>query len=322
MRLAWFPALAIVALLAFAQNSYPQGNQCRTSPVGTSSPNCASEAFVTNSAGSGNVQSIGGQKGVVGLDSSLEAKTGNAIGIKAPVSIANGGTGGTTLPTARSSLGVPGSTFQTLTAGSYTLSSADSGKTIFADASGGGVTVTLPAANLFGVGQVTMKKVDQSSNLVQFSGTFEESQTSMPLSLEGDVATMASDGTNWKLIMPGLATLRHNPFVAEHTITIPSYQIDRTYNGYVMIVDAATAGAPVLMVLPAITSAAFSHQTFTVVITKFDSGSNNVTVVPFEAGTLHWSSSTYILSHQYQSAIFWTDGARWLILSQSCEAGC
>lgn len=308
-------------LLCLAAPAAAQGPQCRTSPAGTSSPNCASEAFVTNSLGGGVVTSIGGQKGAVNLDSSLEAKTGNAIGIKAPVSIANGGTGGTTAAVARTNLGIAGATFQTITA-SATLSSADSGKVIFADATSGAINVALPACNLFGIGQVTMKKIDLTSNLVQFTGTFEESQTSMPLSLEGDVATMGCDGTNWKLIMPGLATLRHNPFVAEHTITVPSYQIDRTYNGYVMIVDAATAGGPVLMVLPSITQAGFSHQTFTVVITKFDSGSNNISVVPFESGTLHWSSSVYTLSHQYQSAIFWTDGARWLILSQSCEAGC
>lgn len=316
----FFPLLLLACLLPLWASA--QGPQCRTSPPGTSSPNCASEKFVTDSVGGGVVSSIGGQKGVVALDSSLEAKPGNAIGIKAPVSVANGGTGGTTPAAARTNLGITGSTFQTLTAGSYTFSSADSGKVIFADATSGGITVTLPAANLFGVGQVTMKKVDLTSNIVQFTGTFEESQTSMPLSLEGDVATMASDGTNWKLITPGLATLRHNPFVAEHTITTTSYQIDRTYNGYVMIVDAATAGGPVLMVLPPITQAAFSHQTFTVVVNKFDSGANNVTVVPFESGTLHWSSSTYVMTHQYESVIFWTDGSRWLILSRICEAGC
>lgn len=312
----------LLALLCLAAPAAAQGPQCRTSPPGTSSPNCASEKFVTDSVGSGVVSSVIGQKGAVGSDGSLEAKPGNAIGIKAPVSIANGGTGGTTAAAARTNLGIAGATFQTITAGSYTLSSADAGKIIFADATSGGIGVTLPAPNLFGVGQVTMKKVDLTSNIVQFFGTFEESQTSMPLSLEGDVATMASDGTVWKLISPGLATLRHNPFVAEHTITIPSYQIDRTYNGYVMIVDALTAGGPVLMVLPPITQAAFSHQTFTVVVNKFDSSANNVTVVPFEAGTLHWSSSTYVMTHQYESVIFWTDGSRWLVLSRICEAGC
>lgn len=41
--------LLLFFVLAFTGSALAQGNQCRTSPVGASTPNCASEAFVTKS---------------------------------------------------------------------------------------------------------------------------------------------------------------------------------------------------------------------------------------------------------------------------------
>jgi hypothetical protein len=317
-RLAFYLGLALLALgliLVRPGDLYSQGPQCRTAPVGTKSTNCASETFVSNSLAGAGVTSVGGLAGAIAIDATLAVKPGNTIALTVPVPIASGGTNATTAAAARASLQTANSVFLTITGPTtYSVTSADLGKVIFANATAGQVTVNLPAPASFGIGQLTLKKIDATSNLVQFTGTLEQGQSNLPLSLEGDAATIASDGSVWKLISPGLATLRHNPFVAEHTITTPTYNIDKTYNGYVMIVDAATAGAPVLMVLPSLSLAAFNHQTFTVVVYKFDSGANKVSIIPNAGEPLNWSSATVDLTAQYQSAALWTDGARWIVL--------
>lgn len=44
-------AASLLLSVAFVGAAHAQGYQCRTAPVGASSPNCASEAFVTDSQG-------------------------------------------------------------------------------------------------------------------------------------------------------------------------------------------------------------------------------------------------------------------------------
>lgn len=59
--------LSLFFLLAFGGSALAQGNQCRTAPVGASTPNCASEAFVTESvAAGGTVTSVGSGIGLTG----------------------------------------------------------------------------------------------------------------------------------------------------------------------------------------------------------------------------------------------------------------
>lgn len=66
MKKIW---VSLFFVLAFGGSAHAQGNQCRTAPVGASTPNCASEAFVTESIGSipSGVGSLNGQTGAVTL---------------------------------------------------------------------------------------------------------------------------------------------------------------------------------------------------------------------------------------------------------------
>jgi hypothetical protein len=217
--------------------------------------------------------------------------------------------------------------------------------TVLIDATNGPVNLVLAAPPSAGQGLIAFKKIDLTSNLVALvpatlvpatsstpaSGTFEDGMISIPLSLEGDAATMESDGNaNWWLLSPGLATLRHNPFVAEHTIISTGYQMQPSYNGYIMLVDTSVNNAPIMIALPPISAAqalamdmpraAFSHQTFTALVTKFDSTSNVVSVVSepgevIEGGT-QLSSGSYLinLTAFHETYLFWSDGARWIAL--------
>lgn len=56
--------IAALFVLSFLGVAHAQGPQCRTSPVGTSTPSCASEAFVTESMAAG-VISFNGRTGAV-----------------------------------------------------------------------------------------------------------------------------------------------------------------------------------------------------------------------------------------------------------------
>lgn len=217
----------------------------------------------------------------------------------------------------------------------YSLSSSDFGECLSVDATAGPVVIDVPAAPTLGAGSLNVKKIDVTSNLVSFSGgPFEagENLASLPLSLEQDAGTLASDGSGWTLRTPGLATLRHNPWVAEHTITATMYSIDPTYNGYIMLVDTCSAGASVYMQLPAIASAAFHHQTYSVKVHRIDSCAEPSLVVSVVAN----STSDYIADNHtssangtacgspgglckidetqnYQDLFLWTDGARWIV---------
>lgn len=211
----------------------------------------------------------------------------------------------------------------------YAVTPANLGNVIYVDATAGPINLTLPDPSAFGVGLLGVKKIDLTSNLVQLlpaSGTFEDGMPSIPLSLECDGLIMASDGMTWRILAPGLSAVRHSMIPAEHDITVPSYNISPTYDGYLMLCDTAAAGGSIMMVLPWMAQAAFHHQCFSVDVMHFDSAStsNIVSVVSQSGeaivfpgaiwlGTPGASSMKLDLPTNLQCRTFWTDGARWTI---------
>lgn len=74
-------AAAIVLWCALVTGAHAQGQQCRTSPVGASTSNCASEAFVTQSA-AGGVTSIDSTTGAFTIGGLL-SRIGNLLQVLA-----------------------------------------------------------------------------------------------------------------------------------------------------------------------------------------------------------------------------------------------
>ena len=67
------------------------------------------------------------------------------------------------------------------------------------DASGGAVTITLPAASSCWGRIYTIKKTDSSANFVTIAGTID-GDTNFVLEVEDEVAEVISDGSNWYII--------------------------------------------------------------------------------------------------------------------------
>ena len=82
---------------------------------------------------------------------------------------------------------------QTVTA-AYTMVATDS--LVLASASGGAVTVTLPAAQVMAGKAVTVKKTDSSGNAVTVGGTVD-GVSNPTLASQYKAMTVRSDGTTW-----------------------------------------------------------------------------------------------------------------------------
>ena len=93
MKKIW---VSLFFALAFTGSALAQGNQCRTSPVGASTPNCASEAFVTESVAA----APGGTVTSVGLTNTYGLNVSGS-----PVTSAGNISAGVTLSTSSNSLG-------------------------------------------------------------------------------------------------------------------------------------------------------------------------------------------------------------------------
>ncbi|NIA67768.1 hypothetical protein HBA54_04120 [Pelagibius litoralis] len=87
----------------------------------------------------------------------------------------------------------------------YTVTSADNGRLIKADATAGAFTITLPPAATAGNGfEVTVKKVDSSANAVTLDADGSETidgGTDISLPNQHDAVQVRSDGTAWQVIV-------------------------------------------------------------------------------------------------------------------------
>ena len=103
----------------------------------------------------------------------------------------------------------------------YTVTAADNGKLIKADATAGAFTITLPAAATAGDGfEVSVKKVDSSANAVTLDADGSETidgDTDVSLPNQFDVVTVRSDGTSWQVLTQPLNV---------QTIALPRGYID------------------------------------------------------------------------------------------------
>lgn len=195
------------------------------------------------------------------------------------------------------------------------IPTSDKSKIIYADATAGAVDLTLPSAASFGVGVLSVAKVDIGSNIVRVYPPVADSisgMTKIMLPLFGDNAMFASDGSTWRVVGPSIASIRHTPIVAEHTIVIGNspYSIDESYNGYIMIVDAT--GGNITLNLPKADTVAFAnHQVYTVAVKKYDTSANTVSIVAFAGDAINGPASPIILTRPYETVWLWTDGARW-----------
>ena len=94
-------------------------------------------------------------------------------------------------------------TFATSTKTSnYTIGSSDT--VIFADATSGAVTITLPAASSTGGYRFYVKRIDStlanSCSIARSGSDTIDGQTSVSLSLQYESLTLVSDGANWYII--------------------------------------------------------------------------------------------------------------------------
>lgn len=83
----------------------------------------------------------------------------------------------------------------------YTVTTSDRNKAVLVDASGGSVTISLPAAASAATGfTVLIKKTDSSSNDVVIDPNGSETidgATTLTMNLENDAAIVVCDGTSW-----------------------------------------------------------------------------------------------------------------------------
>lgn len=90
----------------------------------------------------------------------------------------------------------------------YTVTVGDGTKLLAVDASGGAVTITLPAAETAGDGfEITVKKTDSSANAVTVDGNGSETidgSATLVLSYQYDSIKLRSDGENWLLVSRNL----------------------------------------------------------------------------------------------------------------------
>lgn len=201
----------------------------------------------------------------------------------------------------------------------YNVSTSDINKVLFVDATATPITIQLPAAATFGVSTITIQKADTTSNLITVlppGGNTINGQAQVYAPLEGAAMIIQCDGATYRIISPGFAEMRGSSIRSEHTIVFANspYPIDPTYNGYIMVVDAT--GGNIALTLPSLTgsnAAAFSHQSFTVDVTKYDTSTNIVTVSAFGSDTINWSESPVVLARGRDYVRFYSDGARWYI---------
>lgn len=129
--------------------------------------------------------------------------------------VSAGGTGATDALNARRNLGIPLNVTSGKSA-NYTVTSADAGRVIKVDSSGGPIVVSLPSASSVSSGfNVNIEKSSSDTNSVTIDGNGSETingNTTQEISNQWDFAILVSDGSNWVgPIIPDLSTnLRTN----------------------------------------------------------------------------------------------------------------
>ncbi|MCK5285362.1 MAG: hypothetical protein KAJ86_07240 [Alphaproteobacteria bacterium] len=173
------------------------------------------------------------------------------------------------------------------------------------NATNGAIEIELPdASTAIGV-VVTVKKVDNTGNIVTITEDGGLGPDGKDIQLGGlnDYATMLSNGANWYITASN--RLSGNTRFAD---TSGTYDIDMAVDTYLL---SSFGGALIARLPPANATKAIGR---TVTIKKTDSSSNNVTVT--EQGGNGADQSSQILSSQYAAITVVSNGSQWYIISK------
>jgi hypothetical protein len=174
------------------------------------------------------------------------------------------------------------------------------------NATNGAITIALPtAASAAGV-EMTIKKVDNTSNIITVSeqgGGSGPDGNSLLLGGKGDFVTVISNGAGWYIKSSN--RLAGNTRYADTTGT---YDIDMAVDVYLI----SSYGGAVTARLPPANAAKAAGRTVT--IKKTDSSSNAVTVT--EQGGSGPDQYGQPLSSQYNAITVTSNGSQWYIISK------
>ncbi len=173
------------------------------------------------------------------------------------------------------------------------------------NATGGAITITLPAAPDAVAAEVTIKKVDGTGNIVTVNEDGGDGPDGNTLLLGGpnDYATMISNGVGWYIKASN--RLAGNTRFIDTSGTV---DIDMAVDTYLV---SSNSGALTTRLPPADAAEAVGR---TVTIKKTDASSNVVSVT--EQGGSGPDLSTQTLTGQFDAITVVSNGAQWYILSR------
>jgi hypothetical protein len=216
----------------------------------------------------------------------------------------------------------------TIITANVAVSNVSNDRCLYVDTTAGAVTLTVDAPSVFGSGEFTILKIGNTSAPVIILGSFQNSQSEFRLANEGDVATLHSDASTWK-IMPSFAVVRGFSLCrSEHVVSTPSNAVNKQDGGFCYIVDVYAAGTSIYIALPPIASVAFDHMNFTITFHRFDSGptSNSASIVsnavlerikwyPLKVGNAGGGLDKVDMTANFQTLSMYTQGSSvWFVL--------
>ena len=168
------------------------------------------------------------------------------------------------------------------------------------NASGGAIDLTLPSASSSAGSEITVKKVDNTANIITIS---QADGKDILLGGENDYATMLSNGAEWYITssnrMPGNTRFIDSSGLIDIDMAVDTYLLS-SFGG------AMTARLP-----PANASEAIGR---TVTLKKTDPSANVISVT--EQGGNGPDQSTQTLSGQYNAITVLSNGGQWYIVNR------
>lgn len=170
---------------------------------------------------------------------------------------------------------------------------------------GGAVTINLPGAGDAVAAVITIKKVDDTSNIVTVRETGGAGPDGKDILLGGanDYVTVISNGAEWFITSSN--RMSGNTRYAD---TSGTYDIDMAVDTYLI---SSFGGSVTARLPPANAAKAIGRM---VTIKKTDSSGNAVTVT--EQGGAGPDQSSQALSSQYKAITVISDGGRWFVVSK------
>ena len=174
------------------------------------------------------------------------------------------------------------------------------------DATNGAVTIALPLASNAAGAEITIKKVDNTSNIITVSeqgGGNGPDGSQLLLGGKGDFVTVISNGAGWYIKSSN--RLAGN---TRYVDTTGTYDIDMAVDIYLI----SSYGGAVTARLPPANAAKAAGRTIT--IKKTDSSANAVTVT--EQGGNGPDQYSQPLNSQYKAITVTSNGSQWYIISK------